>query len=172
MTRWILLLAALSTTGCGYKVVSWTFPEYRTVEVTPVEAVGIGESHQLTFRLREALMTRFLSNSGLKPVTGNADLVLRTTLSNVGQTTLATGTDGRTERLQLALNASFELQNAEGERLWYLENYRYTEQIQVSTTSQSYTDETVQVQETAMLAVADLVVNNVALVISRLGDGG
>lgn len=171
MKRWILAGMALLTLGCGYKVVSWTSPGFKTVEVAPVNASGIGESQELSFRLREALMTRFLSNSGLRPVTENADLVLKTTLSQVNQTTLATGTDGRTERLQLALNASFELENSQGERLWQLENYRYTDQIEVSTTSQGYTDETVSVQEAAMKAVADLVVNNVSLVIAELGDG-
>lgn len=171
MKRWPIFLLPLLFLNCGYKVVGWSSAKYRTIEVAPVRTEGVGEAHRLGFRLRDALMTRFIASSGLRPTRENADLVLRSTLLDVGQTTFATATDGRTERLQLALIASFELVDANGQRLWFLDNYRYTEQIQVSTTSASYTDETVLVQETAMRTVADLVVNNVALVISELGDG-
>lgn len=170
MTRWMCIFLSLTCAGCGYKMVAWSSANYRTVEVLPVQALGTGEAHELRFRLRDALMTRFLSNSGLKPVVQDADLVLSTNLTNVGQETLATGTDGRTERLQLTVVASFKLLDAQGQELWQLENYRYTEQIPVATTTQSYTDETVRVQEAAMSAIADLVVRNVSLVISELAE--
>lgn len=172
MKRIICLFLPLAWLGCGYKVVGWSSSEYQTVEVAEIRAEGQNGTHRLAFRLRDALITRFIANSGLRPVKENADLILHTTLLDVTQTTLATATDGRTERLQLAIRASFELVDAAGQRLWYLDNYRYTDQIKVSTTTGNYTNETVQVQELAMKAVADLVVNNVALVISELGKTG
>lgn len=172
MKRLFVLAYALTSLSCGYKMVAWTSDTYQTIEVLPVEAVGLGEVHELTGRLRDALMTRFLASSGLNPVKQAGDLTLRTTLKNVDTETLATANDGRTERLQLALVARFELLDRNGQQLWLLDNYRYTEQIAVAISTRSYVDETVDVQEASMRAVADLVVNNVTLVISELDEAG
>jgi len=165
MWKYAWLMLSLLTVSCGYKVVGWSSSQYATLEVRLVEA-GPTTRH-LTLRMRDALIERCLAGSGFAPVDASGDLVLKTSLSEYAERVIATGTDGRTEQVQFTLKASFYLSTRDGREIWSLGNYQYSDQYAISTSQDSYRDETVFVQDQAMRTMADLVITNITLAISE-----
>lgn len=161
----LLALCALML-GCGYRVVSWS-STYQTLDVRAPNVVD--GTRDLGPRMQDILVERCLAASALQPAGAYSDLSLTTTLHAYRENVIATGIDGRTSRIQFDLRASFRLQDRAGKQLWALQNYRYSDQYEVSTLQTTYRDEAVFVQDQALRAMADLVITNITLVVSELG---
>jgi len=131
--------------------------------VSPIQ--GAAESGVMRLRLRDALIERCLAGSGLRPVDNQGDLSLSGKLLSYKENVIATDVDGRTRRLQFNLQASFKLQDKQGNIIWQLNNYRYSDQYSITTTQSSFRDESVSVQDDAMKNIADLVITNITLAI-------
>jgi len=154
--------------GCGFRVVPWVSQSYRVVYIAPVAAHT--EHTQLSVRLQDALIRQCLASSGLTPVSKpGADLTLKTKLTVQDDQVVATDADGRTRRLQFAIRVDFVLTDRDGQVIWRLENYRFTEQYEISTTSERFRDEAVFVEDTALETIADLVVTGFSLTLTQ-GD--
>ena len=162
---WLTLLFTLNS--CGYKVVGWSSETYGTVAIERVQTAS-NETRLMATRMRDALIERCLAGSGLKPVTNQADLVLKTRLVDYQENIIATDTDGRTQRIQFTLWAHFDLADQQGKRLWNLNNYRYSDQYRITTTQSLYRDEKVAIQDEALRSMADLVITNITLAIAEL----
>ncbi|MDJ0838657.1 MAG: LPS assembly lipoprotein LptE [Acidobacteriota bacterium] len=167
----LLLCATLLTTlSCGYKVVGWSSENYKTMVISPVKGSG-PETGRMTTRLRDALIERCLAASGFTPVDDAGDLVLETNLQRYRENVVATDVDGRTLRIQFALSASFVLRDKAGKEIWKLDNYRYSDQYNISTGRDVYRDEAVFIQDNALDSIADLVIANITLAIDELESG-
>ena len=163
MWKSVFLLLVLITLGCGYKVVSWSDENWQTMAVRPIEGDPSGQVMRL--RLRDALIERCLAGSGLRPTDHSGDLILTGKLLSYSERVIATDTDGRTQRLQFNLRASFKLKNKDGETIWELKNYQYSNQYSITTSQASFRDESVLEQDDAMKNIADLVITNITLAI-------
>ena len=162
--RLILAMALLSTLSCGYKVVSWSSDRYKTLTIRPVSTANSAQS--LGLRLRDVLIERCLAGSGLTPTESDGSLILETEILNYQERVIATGIDGRTERIQFTFTANFSLADSEGKQLWRLNNYQYSDQYGISTTQDEYREEKVFEQDEALRTIADLVITNISLAIS------
>ena len=162
----VVLLTVMGTCGCGYKVVSWSSEANSTITIPPVDGAVPGE--EMKVRLRDALIERCLAGSGLRPVDRGGQLTLACTLADYSEQVIATDVDGRTKRLQFNMLVSFRLKDAAGNRVWSLDNYRYSDQYSITTDQNTYRDEAVFVQDDAMRSIADLVVTNLTLAIAEL----
>ncbi|MCB1044166.1 MAG: hypothetical protein KDC35_14585 [Acidobacteria bacterium] len=148
--------------ACGYRVIRWDEQEGRTLYIAPVEVVS--ESAPLAVRFRDALREQCLTKTNLVPVNREpSDLMLITKVVTYQEHVVATDVDGRTSRMQFTVSASFQLVNAEGETVWQLPVYQFSEQYQLSSTSAVYRDESKSVQDEALTDVADLVMTNIVL---------
>jgi outer membrane lipopolysaccharide assembly protein LptE/RlpB len=163
MKLW-LLLALLPTVSCGYKMVGWSSGRYKTMTIRPVSAAPSAQS--LALRTRDALIERCLAGSGLTPVESDGDLRLDTRLIEYQERVIATGIDGRTERVQFTFRADFSLTDREGRVLWQLDNYQYSDQYGIATVQEEYRDEKIFEQDSALRTIADLVITNISLAIS------
>lgn len=166
MRKWVWLLLPLAAASCGYKTVGWSSGRYATLAIEPVKS-DLG-SHNLTVRLRDALIERCLAGSGLRPTDETGDLRLQSRILEYRESIIATGVDGRTSRLQFTLRANFALLDRQGQRLWTLENYQFSDQYNISITPNEYRDEAVFVQDNAFRTISDLVITNITLAISEL----
>ncbi len=166
MWKWAWLLLALIAWSCGYKTVGWSSGRYATLAIEPVKSQL--ESWGLRVRLRDALIERCLAGSTLRPTDETGDLRLQSEILEYSESIIATGADGRTSRLQFTLRANFTLLDREGQRLWGLENYQFSDQYNISITANEYRDEAVFVQDNAFRTISDLVITNITLAISEL----
>jgi len=162
---WALL--ALLNLSCGYKLVAWSSSKHITLAIQPVTS-DTDETRTMRLRMRDVLIERCLAGSGLVPVDEGGELRLAGHLKDYRENVVATDIDGRTLRIQFTLQASFELQDRAGNRLWSLDNYRYSDQYSISTTRNEYRNETVFVQDAAMRNIADLVISNITLTLAEL----
>lgn len=128
---------------------------------------GDGPSNEIKVRLRDALIERCLAGSGLKPLDTDGHLTLEGQLLDYREQVIATDVDGRTSRLQFHMRVSFKLTDAQGNQIWSLSNYRYSDQYSVTTRQSSYRDEAVYVQDDAMRSIADLVITNITLAVDE-----
>lgn len=166
MWKFVLcLLLMIPTLACGYKVVGWS-SSFSTLAITPVSG-GIPDA-TLKMRMRDSLMERCLAGSGLKPVDKDGDLRLSSWLKDYREQVIATDVDGRTERYQFTILLSFELTDKQGQVLWSLRDYQYSDQYSISTTQASFKDESVFEQDKALRSIADLVITNITLAIAEL----
>lgn len=167
MRTFLLILTSALTLlqSCGYHRVALDSDKYRTVNVRQVQ--GSGDASRLSYRLRDALLERLIAGSGIRPVDGTADLQLEARILSYQENVIATGADGRTRDIQFNILADFLLFDAENEQLWSLKNYQYSDQYQVSTTASSFRDEAFFTIEAAMNDMADLVISNMTLAITR-----
>ena len=161
---WVLL--SLFIVSCGYKIVGWSSTSYVTLAIRPVKSAP--STRALALRMRDALIERCLAGSALKPTDTAGDLILESGLLSYQERTIATGVDGRIERIQFTLTANFALSDTAGKVLWSLPNYQYSDQYAISTSQESYRDETVFIQDKAMRTIADLVITNLTLTINEL----
>jgi hypothetical protein len=138
---------------------------YRTVNVRQVQ--GSGDAARFAYRLRDALLERLIAGSGIRPVDGAADLQLEARILSYQENVIATGADGRTRDIQFNIRADFFLYDADNEQLWSLRNYQYSDQYQIATTAAQFREETVFTIESAMNDMADLVISNMTLAITR-----
>ena len=162
---WVLL--ATLNLSCGYKLVTWPSSESLTLAIRPVSSAS-DETRAMRVRMRDLMIERCLAGSGLIPVDEGGALTLSGHLKAYRENVVATDIDGRTSRIQFTLQASFELHDDEGTRLWFLDNYRYSDQYSISTTRSEYRNETVFVQDTALRNIADLVITNITLTLAEL----
>ena len=165
-----LLLPVLLFSGCGYKVVEWSSDRYATLAVRPIETNP--NTRHLSTRMRDALLERCLAGSSLQPTDSAGDLVLNTKLNAYTESIIATGIDGRTERIQFTLNATFRMTDGQGQVLWELKNYQYSDQYALFTGQEEYREEAVFETDKAMRTIADLVITNISLAISELESAG
>ncbi len=117
--------------------------------------------------MRDALIERCLAGSSFKPTDRDGDLILESELLDYRERVIATGTDGRIERIQFTLKANFVLTNAQGQQLWALSNYQYSDQYAITTVQDTYREEAVFIQDKAMRTIADLVITNLTLAIAE-----
>ncbi|CAM2008184.1 LPS assembly lipoprotein LptE [Acanthopleuribacter pedis] len=162
---WIGTLLILCA-NCGYSLVDWSPDQFQTIDIRPVS--GPMERNTLRVRMQDALITRCLAGSGLRP-SDNTETDLRLTgqLLNYEENVIATDPDGRTKTIQFNFVVSFNLQDRNGKTLWSLNGYRYSDQFDVSTRQAAFRDESVFLQDEALRAVADLVVTNITLAVSE-----
>ncbi|CAM2066480.1 Lipopolysaccharide-assembly [Sulfidibacter corallicola] len=155
----------LGCLGCGYHLVDWSSASYATLAVKPVD--GSAPTSVVRSRMRDALITRCLAGSALRPVDSEADLALHSTMSQYRENIIATDTDGRTKSVQFTFVISFELRDRQGKVIWSMRNYQYSDQYEKTTSQGAYRDEVVFLQDKALRAVADLVVTNISLAIAE-----
>jgi len=160
-----LAAAALFCGACGYKWVGWSSADYAAMAIARVNTTP--ETRKLGVRMRDALIERCLAGSGLSPVDSDGDLVLSTALRDYRESVVATGIDGRTERIQFLIVVDFLLVDREGKRVWALNNYQYSDQYAISTGQELFRDETVFAQDKALSAIADLAITNITLAIAE-----
>ena len=165
MMRACLFLTLIATSGCGYKMVSWSSERYKTLAIHPVGANQA--TRPMAIRMRDSLIESCLAGSAFEPTDQDGDLILSSRLDDYRENIIATDVDGRTAQIQFILKASFYLSDRSGSRLWALENYHYSDQFRISTNANAYRDEAVYVQDEAMKSVADLVITNINLTISE-----
>ena len=158
---------AMLISSCGYKLVSWSSSKDLALAINPVTSTS-DQTRAMRVRMRDLLIERCLAGSGLIPVDEGGALVLTGHLKDYRENVVATDIDGRTSRIQFTLQASFELHDDQGRRLWFLDNYRYSDQYSISTTRSEYRNETVFVQDAAMRNIADLVITNITLTLAEL----
>lgn len=161
----LMLLCLGLLTSCGYHRVSLDSELYQTVNVRSVS--GTGDAARLAYRLRDSLLERLIAGSGIRPVDGAADLQLEARILSYQENVIATGSDGRTRDIQFNIRADFFLRDSNGEQLWSLRNYQYSDQYQISTTAAEFRDEAFFTIEDAMNDMADLVISNMTLAITR-----
>jgi len=160
------MMISLMLAGCGYRMMTWSSERYQTIHIADVTA-GARDS-ELAVRLQNALIERILGSSGLSPSTiVDSDLVLHSEVTTHEDQVVATDVDGRTRRIQFTIRADFRLLDRDQNLLWQLDDYRFTDQYEVSTTSQSYRDEAVFIEDTALQAVSDLVVSSFSLALAE-----
>jgi len=147
-------------------MVGWSSETFKTLTNKPVKSLD-NETRRMTVRLRDALIERCLAGSGLRPGDRDGDLVLDTTLISYKEYVVATDVDGRTQRVQFALLANFSLTDTSGRLIWTLKNYRYSDQFNISTGRDAYSDEAVYSQDEALKTVADLVITNITLALEE-----
>ena len=165
MWRLCLLFTICTTLSCGYKLVGWSSDRYTSLAIRPVQVAAT--TRTMKVRMRDALIERCLAGSALKPVDTDGDLILDTHLLDYRESVIATGPDGRTERIQFSLRAHFKLKDRAGKVLWQLENYQYSDQIGITISNDVYREEAVHVQDKAMRTMADLVVTNMTLALNE-----
>ena len=145
-------------------MVGWSSSDYATLAVRPIKTSS-NQTRALAIRMRDALIERTLAGSGLRPIDQDGDLILDTEVADYTERVIATGIDGRTERLQYTLVAHFTLTDRVGRVLWSLRNYRYSDQFAISTTQAELRNEEIYEQDKAMQTMADLVITNISLAI-------
>ncbi len=148
-------------------MVGWSSETYKTLEIKPVISVQ-NETRRMTVRLRDALFERCLAVSGLTPNDREGDLALKTTLISYNENVVATDVDGRIQRVQFAILANFTLTDPQGKLIWSLKNYRYSDQFNISTGRDAFSDETVFSQDEALKTIAELVITNITLALEEL----
>lgn len=155
----------IQTLGCGYKVVGWS-SSFDTLTIAPV--TGGMRDASMKLRLRDALMERCLAGSGLRPVDSDSDLKLSTEIRDYREQVIATSVDGRTERLQFTIHLNFELVDRQGQVIWSLYDYQYSDQYSITTTQARFKDEAVFEQDNGLRSIADLVITNITLAIDEM----
>lgn len=161
----MMSLVVFCCSGCGYKMVGWSSSTYKTLVIAPV--TGTVRAEDMKLRLRDALFERCLAGSGLNLVEADGHLILKSRLSEYKEQVIATDSDGRTRRLQFNMKVSFQLLTPQGQKIWKLSDYQYSDQYSITTSQASYRDEAGFVQDDAMRSIADLVISNITLAMTE-----
>lgn len=166
-----MLWLIVFVTGCGYHFITWDNPNYHSIYIRPVQTQTAFQPHASLFQ--HALADRCLAISGLDLVDqSTAHLVLETTLNELAETIIATDVDRRVKQVQFTLNSSFRLRNKEGEVLWSMENYRFSDQYEISTSKDTFQNDAAASLDKAFRSVAEMVVTHFSISLNRREQPG
>jgi outer membrane lipopolysaccharide assembly protein LptE/RlpB len=167
--RLLLPLAAcgslLVTTHCGYTLVGHTNfldPAIKTVQVPAFvnHTTRVGLEQFVT----QAVASEMVARGRLKLVTEapQADVILRGSIDSFGLFAIAYNNQGQATQYQVSVTAKIELLDHRNEDkvLWKNDQYRFTENYQISTTAaNAFDQETLAINEIATRFSETLVTN-------------
>jgi outer membrane lipopolysaccharide assembly protein LptE/RlpB len=163
------LLAALCSllllTSCGYSLVgSGNFLPANIHTIAVPAFVNKTTRVELEQRVTQAVAEEFVSRGRLKLVTkpSDADAILKGSIDSFGIFPIASNTEGRATQYQISITANIELLDHRNEDkvIWKNDQYRFTENYQVSvTSSDAFDQETRAITEIAARFAESLVTN-------------
>jgi len=168
--RWLPFLV-IFVTSCGYHFISWNNPNYKTIFIRPVQTPTIFQPHAALFQ--HALADRCLAISGLDLASEDlASLVLQTTLHQIDETIIATDVDRRVKQVQFSVQCSFQLQDKSGVTLWKMDNYRFSDQYEVSVLGATYQNDAAASLDKAFRSIAEMAVTHFSISLNRMEQNG
>jgi outer membrane lipopolysaccharide assembly protein LptE/RlpB len=165
MRRFVLLII-LFLSACGYHLISWNNSEYQTIYVRQVRTTARYAPQAALFQ--QALNDRCVAMSGLQLVGENeADLILEPTFHSLQETIIATDSDRRIRQVQYTMISSFKLMTPDSQVLWKLDNYRFSDQYEISTTSDRYKNDAASSMDLAFRNIAEMVITHLSIALNR-----
>ena len=159
------LFSLLLSTHCGYALVGHTNfldPKIKTVQVPAFinHTTRVGLEQFVT----QSVAAEMVARGRLKPVTeaSQADVILRGSIDSFGLFAIAYNTQGQATQYQVSVTAKIELLDHRNEDkvLWKNDQYRFTENYQISTTAaNAFDQETLAINEIATRFAETLVTN-------------
>jgi hypothetical protein len=159
------MVAWLTVSHCGYALVghsNFLDPSIKTVQVPAF--VNRTTRVELEQRVTQAVADEMVARGRLRLVKepAQADVILRGSLDSFGLFAIAYNAQGRATQYQVSVTAKIELLDHRNDDkvLWKNDQYRFTENYQISTTAaNAFDQETLAINEIATRFAETLVTN-------------